>query len=157
MKTKFRSSVFPLPLDNIVPSAPRSGSTLSWSVCCKDNYKLSFVIFMRVLVSLGCANHGILNTSVTVISDFNCEPLLRIVTKTPNYLVTFLPLSLSWLLCHTEASFSAFHSPQKVTSRSLFKDVMESSRDFQLIKIAGHSPQWNLATFLPPHTAFGDI
>lgn len=49
-----------------------------------------------------------------------------------------------------EASFSAFHGHQKVTSRSPFKDVMESSKDFQLIRIVGHSPLMKLVYFSPP-------
>lgn len=97
-ESQIRSSVLSLPFDKIIPS-PRSKSTLPWSACCENNDKSSFVIFSIALVSSGCASHGILHTLVTFASDFACEPLPRIVTKTPNVFshIPAASLSLSWI------------------------------------------------------------
>lgn len=97
------------------------------------NHHLFF--FQYGPVSLGCTSHGILHTLVTFASDFVCEPLPRIVTKTPNVFshIPAASLSLSRLLIQC----LSFHCHQKVASRTFFKNVKENSEDFQLIRIAG--------------------
>lgn len=146
-ESQIRSSVLSVPFNKIIPS-PRSKSTLPWSACCENNDKSSFGFSNMALVSLGCTSHGILHTLVTFASDSVCEPLPRIVTKTPNVFshIPAASLSLSWLLIQC----LSFHCHQKVASRSFFRNVKENSEDFQLIRIAGCFSQWNLATFLLP-------
>lgn len=97
---------------------------------------------------------------VTFTSDRNCEPYPRIVTGTLNFLLIFLPPL--FLACHTcYAKWWPHLVPALPLSpesdfypwllRSFFKDVMESSEAFQLIRIAWHFPQMKLiGHFSPP-------
>lgn len=150
--------MFTFPSANIIPSALRRGSALSWSTCCKDSCELSFVIFIIVLVSSGCAGHGVLHTLVTYTSDFDYEPLHRIVIGTLNFLVTLLSPFLTCLACC--AKWCSHSVPVLPLSpwllRSFFKDVIHSSEAFQFIRIAWHFHKMKfIGHFSPPSHYFG--
>lgn len=143
-------------------SAPRSVSALCRAVCCKDSYELSFVIF----VDRWCTGHGVLSIVLTFTLDFDHEPLPRLFLELWTFLVMFLsPFFLACRAC------SAKRWPHSVPvlplspegdfnsglRRSFFKHVMNSSEAFQPVRTAALFPKWNsLATFLLPHTTFGD-
>lgn len=114
--------------------------------------------FHIVLVSSGCASHGVLNTLVTFTSDFDYEPLYRIVIGTLTFLVILLSPFLTCLACCAKwwPHSVPVLPPSPWLLRSFFKDVINSSEAFQLIRLAWHFPKMKfIGHFSPPSHYFG--